>query len=532
MNIPNLNIKLFLLFCVSILYFVGCSISKGNVDTMFAVYLSKIKDSVNTSSTAATNTQPNVLSVTPANNTVGFIIGTPITISFDKAIDTSTLTMISTDGLCTGNIQLSTNNFTSCLGGILNISTDQMIASISLQTSFCVESSDMLQIKVLSGVKDTLGNALASSYSGSTSFQTQQAVLKVGALGGTTVKAMAVSCNILFIGGDFTSVGSSARNRIAAIDLVNGFEIPTWNPNADNTVNTIALNGNTVYVGGTFLNIGGQARSRIAALDIVTGQATSWNPNANNTVNTIAISNNLAYVGGSFNGGGSIGGQPRSRIAAIDLNTGIGTAWDPNCNNGVINIIAVSGNVAYVGGTFAAANIGGQTNRNYLVAVDLSTGLTLPGWCATGAVSPVNTIVATSTDVLIAGSFVGGLCGTTFNNFGSIQISTGNATPGFASGVNTGTNNITNAIAISGSNIYVGGAFTGAASFVSLVRNYIGATDLTGNATAWNPNANNVVNTIITLGTAVLIGGNFTSVNGGTVANRIAIIDINTGVKR
>lgn len=532
MSIPNLNLKLLILFSLFVFYFVECSISKGNADIMFALYISKLKDSVNTSSPVTTNTQPNVISVTPANNTTGFVIGTPITISFDKIIDTSTLTIISKDGLCTGNIQLSTNNFTSCLGGIVNISTDQKIANISVQTPFCVESSYILQIKVLSGVKDTLGNALASEYSGSTSFQTQQAVMKVGALGGTSVKAMAVSCNILFIGGDFTSVGSSGRNRIAAIDLVKGFEIPTWNPNADNTVNTIALNGNTVYVGGTFLNIGGQARNRIAALDIVTGQATSWNPSANNTVNTIAISNNLAYVGGSFNGGGSIGGQPRSRIGAIDLNTGIGTAWDPNCNNGVINIIAVSGNVAYVGGTFAAANIGGQTNRNYLVAVDTSTGLTLPSWCAAGAVSPVNTIVATSTDVLIAGSFGGGLCGTTFYNFGSIQISTGNASPGFASGSNTGTNNITNAIAISGSNIYVGGAFTGAGSFVSLVRNYIGATDLTGIATAWNPNANNTVNAIVTLGSSVFIGGTFTTVNGGTAANRLAIIDINTGVMR
>ncbi len=52
-----------------------------------------------------------------------------------------------------------------------------------------------------------------------------------------------------------------------------------WDPNASSTVATLT-NGSTVYAGGNFTSIGGQARNRIAALDAATGAATAWDPNA------------------------------------------------------------------------------------------------------------------------------------------------------------------------------------------------------------------------------------------------------------
>jgi hypothetical protein len=45
-------------------------------------------------------------------------------------------------------------------------------------------------------------------------------------------------------------------------------------------VQALAVSGSTVYVGGQFNSIGGQSRSNIAALDVTTGLVTAWNPGA------------------------------------------------------------------------------------------------------------------------------------------------------------------------------------------------------------------------------------------------------------
>ena len=103
-----------------------------------------------------------------------------------------------------------------------------------------------------------------------------------------------------------------------------------WNPNANGTVYALAVSGSTVYAGGDFTSIGGQARNRIAALDATTGLATAWNPNANSyRVDALAVSGSTVYAGGYFT---SIGGQARNRIAALDAATGLATAWNPNAN--------------------------------------------------------------------------------------------------------------------------------------------------------------------------------------------------------
>ena len=40
----------------------------------------------------------------------------------------------------------------------------------------------------------------------------------------------------------------------------------------------LAANGTALYAGGLFTSIGGQSRSFVAALDVNTGSATAWNP--------------------------------------------------------------------------------------------------------------------------------------------------------------------------------------------------------------------------------------------------------------
>jgi Leucine-rich repeat (LRR) protein len=243
--------------------------------------------------------------------------------------------------------------------------------------------------------------------------------------------------------------------RIAALDALTG-AATAWNPGsgAITNINAIVVSGGVVYVGGLFTNIGGQPRSNIAAIDAA-GTALPWNPNADNEVTTLLVNGagTTVYAGGTFT---NIGGQPRNRIAEVTIPGGAATAWNPNANGAVL-CMALSGTSLYVGGQFTGpGSIGGQ-NRIRIAELSTSTGLATP-WnpTATGDVS---------------------------------------------------------GIAISGTTVYICGAFTNCGG---QSRNYIGALDATVNtlnATAWNPNADASASAIAVSGSNVFVGGAFSTVN-------------------
>lgn len=510
--------------------FYGCSLSKTNPNLAFLVFLSKIRNTTNslTSSAApASTTPPNVISLTPANNSTNVPVSSPILIVFDKAMDLTTLTINSTDGPCTGNVQVSASNFTSCMGGTVSLSTDQLTLSITPINQPCVESTYTLQFKISTGVKDTLGNPLASDYQATTTFQTQQAVVRVGVSGSSNiVNALAVYCNTLFVGGSFTTVGSSTRNNFAAINLDTGLE-SSVSMGTNGTVNAIFTNAGIVYIGGSFTSAGGQSRNNAAAINPIMGAATPWNPNASGQILAFAYNGSTIYAGGAFT---TIGGQARNRIAELDLTVGNATTWNPNLSAGSVNALAFDATNVYIGGNFSGTTIGGQI-FTYLGAVTRSTGAGLAGWCSTTTTFPVNALLLTGGVLFVGGAFGGNLCSLTIYNFGGLVPATA-ASSGYPLGGGTGAGGAVNAFAVSGNNLYVGGIFNGAGSFFSQVRNRAGATTLAGVITSWDPNANNGVNAITTVGSAIIIGGTFTTINGSTAVNRIAIVDAATGILR
>jgi len=170
------------------------------------------------------------------------------------------------------------------------------------------------------------------------------------------VFALARSGSAMYVGGLFSSVGRRTRRGIAAVDVVTGALTP-WDPDSDNgIIKALLVNGNTVYVGGMFGQIGGQPRRSIAALDATTGEATPWYPQPTawgspTEVKALAMVDGTLYVGGVF---GSIGGQPRICLAAVDTSTGLATDWDPG-TDGYVWSLAADGSTIYAGGGFTRA---------------------------------------------------------------------------------------------------------------------------------------------------------------------------------
>jgi hypothetical protein len=279
------------------------------------------------------------------------------------------------------------------------------------------------------------------------------------------------------------------------------------------------------FIGGSFTSVGGVARSNLAHI-LADNTVSDWNPGASFAVYALAQSGSTLYVGGDFS---IIAGQPRSRIAALDATTGQATPWDPSANLAV-QTLAVSGSVVYAGGNFNT--IGGQT-RARLAALDATTGAAT-SWNPnpTGGTSGtyVFAIAVSGSTVYVGGAF--STIGFQFrNNIAALDATTGAATswnPN-ASGGNTST---VYALAVSGSVVYAAGGF---GAIGGQPRAGVAALDATTGALlpAWNPAAgtgpfSSLVRAMALNGTTLYIGGDFTSV-GAQNRRCIAALDAATG---
>lgn len=341
-----------------------------------------------------------------------------------------------------------------------------------------------------------------------------------------TVNAIVVSTNAVYLGGWFAAVGGQTRNHLAAVNRTNG-AVTAWNPNANGTVAALAKYGTTLYVGGSFDSIAATTRLGIAAFDTTTGAITGWNPGSGSGINpgwwpgvaTIWATATSVYIGGNFT---IMGGQVRNGIAEIDVATGVVSPWNPNGTspwNGNANAVwtlALSGTSMYVGGTFL--QMGGQF-RNFVAEVDTTTG-NATAWNPS-ADSIVTNMIVTPTVVYTGGWF---------NNIGG-QYRLGFAAVDRASGTSTPWNPRFNgtvwATALVGTKMYLGGEFS---SVGGVVRNNLAAvSNTTGAVLAWNPNANGAVNAMVKTGNTIYAGGEFTML-GGAGRQRLASIDATTGV--
>lgn len=271
------------------------------------------------------------------------------------------------------------------------------------------------------------------------------------------VGAVAVAGSAVYLAGFFSSLRGVVRNSIAAIDATDG-TVTGFDPNAvgvnggNAIVYALAVVGSTVYVGGFFGTIGGQPRKYIAALNAADGTATTWNPNASSTVRALAASGQLVYAGGGFS---TIGGQTRKSIAALSAADGSATSWNPDANSSV-EALVVSGQLVYAGGFFTT--IGGQT-RNKIAALNAADGKAT-SWDPDATDKANILALAISGSTIYAGGNFSKIHGVARRNIAGINTSDGIPTSFDPQASDPTTGGGVQALAVSGSTVYAGGFFS------------------------------------------------------------------------
>lgn len=359
------------------------------------------------------------------------------------------------------------------------------------------------------------------------------------------VTAIAVVGGIVYVGGRFTSVrlpgrplgsGEIARNHLAAFNASTGSLITAFNPNVNAAVHALepSADGQTLYIGGDFSTVGGVARNRLAEFSVPSsaapaGALTSWNPGANARVASIAASQSAVYVSGSFT---SAGGAAKQRVAALDRDTGAALpAFTAAADNVVYQLALSAGRTKlYLAGGFQSLN--GDPTHHAAAVVDSATGTALP--FPAGSVIPVRTascIVEAKTVKTDSSGAYFGVEGSGLGCFDGTFAANGDGTLRWQSKCL----GATQAVQPIGGILYTGShshdcsgdrpadpnAFPEVGSLKGLSRHLLSRSTTNGLLGTWYPNTDGGPNNaglgprvMATDGSQLFVGGEFTTVNG------------------
>jgi hypothetical protein len=277
-------------------------------------------------------------------------------------------------------------------------------------------------------------------------------------------------------------------------------------------------------MGGGFNNIAGKNQTGLAAVNINTGKLSSWDPKINGSPLTILLKDSIMYVGGYFN---KVDTATRLALAAISLKTGLATSWNPRANGYSFNhtkALVLKGSTLYVGGYFRS--LGGQT-RLSIGAVDINTGLAT-SWNPNPTYWNGDLVInglSVDGNLMYAGGSFGGIGGKQQKYAAALDLSTGTAT-----NWNPDAKNTVWTIHAEGSSVFLGGS-----GVLSSGQRYFnaGAVDAaTGQTLNWGPNFNGHVFTIGNVGTKLFVGGEYYQVDSLLRGGIIMFEDITTGLNR
>jgi hypothetical protein len=370
------------------------------------------------------------------------------------------------------------------------------------------------------------------------------------------VYALAVIGSDLYVGGSFTRVGNVAANNIAKFNTTtrNWSALGDGNGNGVNSgVNALAVMGSDLYVGGVFTSAGNVAANMVAKFNTTASTWSSLGNGNGNGLNSgvyaLAVIGSDLYVGGAFgiaNYGGS-GGTPAvtaNRVAKFNPTANMWSALsngNGNGMNGTVYALVVMGSDLFVGGGFTTSNSGGSGGTPAVTANHIakfnptaSTWSALGNGNGNGVNSNVYALAVMGSDLYVGGDFTtanyGG--GNTPAAYGLAKFDTiANTWSAKARGVNlqAAYQNVVYELAVMGADLYVGGIFT--------IANYPGSPQVPANniakfnttAGTWtalrsiNGNGvNDTVNALAVMGSDLYVGGSFDSAGGNIASSGIA----------
>jgi hypothetical protein len=308
--------------------------------------------------------------------------------------------------------------------------------------------------------------------------------------GGSSVYAITNIGSDIYVGGDFTTIGSTpaTRNRLAKLDNTTGAADGSWNPNANGLVRQIIADGSDLYVNGSFTSIGGVTpKNYLAKLDDSTGATDlDWNPNpANSNLSRIAIVSDGVIIG-SASSTATFGGQTTiTNLGKVNkTDGGIDATWDPVIS-GYTGWVDTDGDYVYVSVTAGGFSRSGGVRRAGAAAINNTTG-NYTSWAPTIAGGYINDyMVATDDLVYISGTF-STVNGVAKAGFAAVDTDTGAIDPTFNIGAVVGSH--PDPRFVYGDYLYLSGSFTSiggtAVGGFARVNKTTGAID-----TAWNPGA-------------------------------------------
>ncbi len=342
-----------------------------------------------------------------------------------------------------------------------------------------------------------------------------------------TVNAVLETNGTIYLGGAFTEIGLTNLGRLVPFDPDTGDVLPDF-PIADQQVNAVLDDGNGGwFIGGNFTSVGGVPRFRLAHLNADRSVDTNFTANCGSIVNALVRDATNLYVGGSFvavtNGGTN---YPRSFLAILDPVTGVPRNFPTNpAFNTVVNTLALQPPLLYAGGLFTNIAVGASNYpRARLAAID--TANATPTAFQADVNATVNTVAVNSNSVFFGGLFTN-VAGQTRGNFAAVDPGSGAVLP-----LATVFNSTVQSLFVNGSNLYVGGFFSTVsnAGVLSLRTNLVAIDATTGVVQPWQPAANGVVRSMALSGSNLVVGGDFTAIGGQSDRRRLAMVSTETGV--
>jgi hypothetical protein len=277
-----------------------------------------------------------------------------------------------------------------------------------------------------------------------------------GLTSGQTVQALAISGNVLYAAGNFSSYRGATARYVVKLDLGTGAPDPNFAPGSGPDFGppaTMAVSGSAVYLGGTFSHYSGVAVSYVVKLDALSGAVDATfaaGANPDGPVTELYVSGDSLYLSGMFTHYDGIA----TGFAKASATTG---AVDATFTNNVIQY----SNVAAICQLGTSLYVGNRFNSNgvpILSKMDAFTGVIDPTFTTSSGFDFDVTALMVTGSALYAGGYF-----TTYRGAPAYNIAKLDANTGFLDTIftrPTGGNDMVASIAMTPSAVIVGGQLT------------------------------------------------------------------------